>query len=687
MRDDRGKKRSIRARVAEWWRSIFAVAGSVSGATGWQYPPVNYEAMGNAYGANQWVFAAVNQISRTVASLPLKIYREKISADGQTEREEALDHPLTQLLWNPGPRLSRYELIQSWAANLTLYGESWTFVENGSTGTSLVGAPKQLQIIPPDAVSLKLDPLRGISKVRVMANGREIDLDPEFVVCAKTWNPADPFHGTPPTKAAMQSILIQFYLQRHNAKVFANSARPDVVLSTDRSLQDENRKAAIEAWKMAFGGEKAQGVAFMDNGLKAAPFAVTAKDGEFLGLDKMSREQILAVFGVPPVLVGVFEYANYANAKQQLQLFIRHTIAPICSLLQDSINTQLIPIWYRPDADTLYAEFDLQGQATIPEDEKIEAETAAIWVRSGIKTINDVRLDMNLPPLDWGDDKPAAAPTFGLGTLSADVPSRHRSVRARFLSSRADQWKVADRLAIIGEAKVRKAMAAFFKQQGTRVIAALTGDARAIRADAPFDLFDDMAENEALLKTLRPLFEMIVEDAGSAALGSVGSGIAFNAVDPRVLNYLAKKDLKVVGINDVTKEELRRLLVDATADSLTVSETGRKIRDMFDDMSTTRAETIARTEVVGANNAGGLEGFRQSGVVEKKEWLSVQDESVRDSHGPAPLGVDGQVVPLDALFSNGLDAPGGDGPPEETINCRCTILPVLEDGSDGIGLS
>jgi len=95
-----------------------------------------------------------------------------------------------------------------------------------------------------------------------------------------------------------------------------------------------------------------------------------------------------------------------------------------------------------------------------------------------------------------------------------------------------------------------------------------------------------------------------------------------------------------------------------------------------DRMVPYRAEAIARTETMRAENFGNEELMRDWGV-EQKEWLATPDERVREAHWDA----NGQVVGIDEPFivdDEELDYPGDPaGSPGNTINCRCTILPVL----------
>lgn len=86
-----------------------------------------------------------------------------------------------------------------------------------------------------------------------------------------------------------------------------------------------------------------------------------------------------------------------------------------------------------------------------------------------------------------------------------------------------------------------------------------------------------------------------------------------------------------------------------------------------------RATTIARTESVGALNAGALAGMEAEGV-QCVRWLATPGARTRDTHRRA----DGQVVRVGAAFDVGGSAlrfPGDPrGPAEEVINCRCALV-------------
>lgn len=85
----------------------------------------------------------------------------------------------------------------------------------------------------------------------------------------------------------------------------------------------------------------------------------------------------------------------------------------------------------------------------------------------------------------------------------------------------------------------------------------------------------------------------------------------------------------------------------------------------------------ARTLVTGAENAGRLDSYyraKRMGIDLKKVWLASLDNVTRDSH----VDLDGEEQDVDKPFSNGMDYPGGMGPPEEVYNCRCCMVAQIK---------
>ena len=126
---------------------------------------------------------------------------------------------------------------------------------------------------------------------------------------------------------------------------------------------------------------------------------------------------------------------------------------------------------------------------------------------------------------------------------------------------------------------------------------------------------------------------------------------------------------QVVAITDTTKEELKRRLIQATTDNLTIPQTRDLLR--MPDVNKRRANVIARTEVVTTLNYSSSAAVNQAPVEFTKEWIATNDSRTRKAH----VELNGQKRDLEDKYSNGGMYPGDPGlSAKERIQCRCVEI-------------
>lgn len=142
---------------------------------------------------------------------------------------------------------------------------------------------------------------------------------------------------------------------------------------------------------------------------------------------------------------------------------------------------------------------------------------------------------------------------------------------------------------------------------------------------------------------------------------------------PQVLSAIQRRVTKLSGsVTATTQQQLRDVITQARVDGVGVGELATRIRSQVfaDTITASRANTIARTETVGALNEGAMLKARQNGVMRAKQWVDQKDGRVRESHREA--AAEGWL-PLEQPYTNGLQYPHEAGAPaEEVINCRCS---------------
>ncbi len=121
-------------------------------------------------------------------------------------------------------------------------------------------------------------------------------------------------------------------------------------------------------------------------------------------------------------------------------------------------------------------------------------------------------------------------------------------------------------------------------------------------------------------------------------------------------------------IDDTTRDDIRAAVAQALEDGVPASDLADTIADLG-AFSEDRAMTIARTELIKANNKAHMATFKESGVVQYKEWSTANDDDV-DEEVCAPNEDEGPI-PIDDDFQS------GDSEPPGHPNCRCVLIAVV----------
>lgn len=187
-------------------------------------------------------------------------------------------------------------------------------------------------------------------------------------------------------------------------------------------------------------------------------------------------------------------------------------------------------------------------------------------------------------------------------------------------------------------------------------------------------LFEDLdaifAEEILPLKKLTRPFVEEAQQVGQARIAALG--INFNMPTDRMETLASEQTGRIRGIADTIERQLREQLTDGIQSGESVTELAGRLRSVF-NMASSRALTIARTELVGAANQASLLSMSEAKVL-KVQWVTAGDELVRETH----VAQDGDAVETGHVFKNGLTYPGEQtGDPSESINCRCTLVPVV----------
>lgn len=385
------------------------------GASTPEYPGQSFLSFAGAgFSRNELVYACVMEKATSLPEAPLRVY----GPDGLGEPRES--HPLRQLLADPNPMLTEFELFELTDIHLELAGTAfWEIVRDRA------GRPSQLWPLRPDLVRF-LRQRDGRTRYGYVLPGRGgvVDLGTD-VLQFKYPNPVDPLVGQAPLRPAVRAVALDNEATDFVKTLLQNRAVPGVVITTQQQVDQDISDRLSARWKQKFSGSKRGEPAVLQKGMDVKTLGLDLNALEFPDLRTISETRICSAFGVPPILIGAkagLDRSTFANYKEARTSFWEETIMPLQRRIGDVITSRLLP-------QVLEAEFTLPRRVTVKWDRSqvlaLKESEHAIWerannaLRAGAITVADFRRIVGLPAVPGSDVflRPAGViPTLADGT-------------------------------------------------------------------------------------------------------------------------------------------------------------------------------------------------------------------------------------------------------------------------------
>lgn len=201
-------------------------------------------------------------------------------------------------------------------------------------------------------------------------------------------------YGYAPTQAVLDLIKSLHYSTLYNKRFFEESSIPDGVLSILNTSKPEMDNF-LSQWQSDFKAQPHK-FAVVNQDIKWMPLSALQKELEFLETQAWYYKLIIAMFGLTPAELGITDDVNRATAATQAELSRRKGIRPLLKLLEDYINEEIMSEFGDEDIifQFIYDDPTEKNQALI---------NAELELRLGLKSINEIRDEWGLEPVDWGE--------------------------------------------------------------------------------------------------------------------------------------------------------------------------------------------------------------------------------------------------------------------------------------------
>ena len=343
------------------------------------------------------VFRAVNLVSSGLATLKIE-YKRKDRAKGYFKLDNGKAGTKLNYLLSvkPNSRLNAYEFKKNLVSQILLQGNAYVLpVKN------LLGEVEALYLLTPGSVAHDVysntyqiaDPVNMISTV----------VGADDILHFKNVSSDGGYTGLSTVSYAALTLGIAATSDTETLKRFATGGRFKAILKNNTSTkgwgeyQDEQLKAHGDDLQDAI--NRGDDILAVKGDVDVSPLSMSSADMQFLESRKFTIREIARFFNVPPSKLMDDTNSNYKTAELSNVDFYSEALKPLVEAIVSEFSAKLLNEWNFQDYKF---RFDLSSIYTLDLDSKAKWDKSRL--ENGVASVNDLRRESDIEPIEKGDD-------------------------------------------------------------------------------------------------------------------------------------------------------------------------------------------------------------------------------------------------------------------------------------------
>ena len=329
------------------------------------------------------VYAAVNQISNSIAILPINVF-EKVD-----NNKKQIKHQLAELLnGRPDGKNTHFNFVKQIIESVILRGN----------GYALIVRDERLnvkQLIYLDTADVQPVPQKDGS-IKYLVNGLTQAVDAVDMLDFHM-HVDEMYRGISVLRYAWECLKTASEAEKQAGNFFAGGNNLSGVIKVNAPLTTEQKKELVENWKGTF-NNSSNGyipVAVLPQHVDFQPISVSPEDAQLLDSRQFSIYEIARFFLIPPSKLFVFDKVSYNSLEFSQLTYLQDTLLPYVEMIEDEIDTKC----FRPSEQGKRM-IDFDFTALMNADKKTEAEYYRTLVTNGVCTINEARSKLGFSPIE-----------------------------------------------------------------------------------------------------------------------------------------------------------------------------------------------------------------------------------------------------------------------------------------------
>ena len=327
------------------------------------------------------VSGAVDFISGTIASMPVKLYKYK---KGKVEEQDT-DPRVKMLNTDTGDTLDGYQLKKALVEDYLLGKGGYCYIERERNDVVA------LKYIPDDFISIYRDPNPLEKWFTIFCYDQEFQPH-EFIKLLR--NTKDGASGVGLCSEVSKALETAYNMLKYQLMLVKGGGNKKGFIKSSRKLGQDEIDLLKSQWQSLYANDSSNAVV-LNNGLEFQEASNTSVEMQLNESKKTLQDEINNIFHISGDYYQTFKTA----------------INPIVKAFEAALNRDLL---LEKEKGKYYFEFDVKEIIRANIKERYEAYKIAKEI--GLKTINELRRDENLNDIDGLD-----VVDFGLGSVLYDV--------------------------------------------------------------------------------------------------------------------------------------------------------------------------------------------------------------------------------------------------------------------------
>jgi HK97 family phage portal protein len=356
-----------------------------------------------------WLFRCIDALAGNQARLPVRLRKNNSPVGPLVETHSILK--LFNSVSNPGENsfIFRYRL----SAQL-LMSTRGAFVE---IVRGRDGGPIALHLLPPQHTSPIPDPKKFVAGFEIDIPGQpnKSILRPEDVLWFRHPHPLDPYLSMTPMEAAGVAIEIENLSKFYNRNFLINDGRPGGLIVVRGDMDEEDKEELRSRFRGNIGRAGAVSIIASEEGADYIDTGSNPRDAAYVEMRRLTKEEILAAFGVPESVIGNASGRTFSNAAEELRVFWMETMGP---------HLEMLARGFDPLDDKHWFEFDTTNVPILILAKQEREQYLLTEFGNGLITANEYRDGTGRSPVvsDLADSMLANPNLAPIGNTTRDMP-------------------------------------------------------------------------------------------------------------------------------------------------------------------------------------------------------------------------------------------------------------------------